>query len=297
MSTIEAKSRKEQRTPKPVKMCIHCGKTKELNDFYSNRDWDEQLGRDIWCKECVNRLKTKDEFKEYFFENHREFTEKLWELAKNKAEKSVAGNQTYVKASDSRKKMLLERLTCQAIPGIMQTQYKYQDNTKNGTLTYEEAKNAGILLEEPDPEVKTYSSKFDGYFTKKDLEYLENYYNRLEEDFNFDDESRRDYAKKVCKSSLQADKAQDMYSDGKCEFSDVKDALSLFDMLSKSADFAACKRKTGETNGLSSWSETTYKLETTGHTMQRKIEWEQDDVDKVITSLKHIVQSLGLDSI
>lgn len=299
MNEIDAKSRsKVKAPPKPTKLCLKCGRVRQLeSDYYVNKDWEDQLGRDIWCKECVNRCTTKEEIKEYFWENHRDWNERIWDMARAKAEKMLLNNATYQKSSENRKKVMMERITAQQVPSFMQTMYKYVENGKDGrSLTYAEAKANGEIVEDTKDE-RVYSEFFNGYFTKKDLEYLENYYSKLEEDFNFDNESTRDYARKVCKASLQADKSQDDFAAGKCSFADVKDALAQFDMLSKSANFAACKRKVGDTSGLTSWAETTLKLETTGHTMQRKIEWPEDDVDKVTNALRYLITSLGLDSL
>lgn len=293
MPTVESKPKKLAPIPKPTKLCLKCGRVRQATDYYNNKDWEEQLGKDAWCKECVNRCATKEDIREYFWENHREFTENIWNAAKAKAEKLILNNVTYQKAGDQRRAALLERQTALQIPTVMGNFYKYQDNTKDGTLSYYEAKKKGAVTETEDDEGVSYSEEFNGYFSKKDLKYLRDYYMKLEEDFNFDNESLRDYAKKVCKASLQADKTQDDYAAGRCQVADVKDALTLFDTLSKSANFAACRRKAGDSSGLTSWAETTYKLETTGHTMQTKIEWPEDDVDRVINAMRHIVQSIG----
>ena len=84
-TVIESKSRKAPPSKKVTKLCLHCGRTKPLTDYYSNRDWDEQLGKDIWCKDCVNRCTTKDSIREYFWENHREWDERIWEASNKKA--------------------------------------------------------------------------------------------------------------------------------------------------------------------------------------------------------------------
>lgn len=284
--------------PPAQKLCLRCGRKHKASEFYTNRDWSEQAGIDIWCKDCVHRCVTKDEMKEYFWYNHRAWSDKMWKQAEQKAERLLAGNAAYASTTDARRRVMLSRLAAQQVPTLMQgVYYQYEDTSKDGYLTYEEAKsNGAVKLDETDEE-KIYSDEFNGYFSKKDLAYLENYYTKLEEDFNFDNESLRDYARKVCKASLQADKAQDDFASGKCSLADVKDAMAQFDMLSKSANFAACKRNAREGSGLTSWSETTYKLETTGHTMQRKIEWPQDDVDRVLAAYSHVVASLGLDTI
>lgn len=294
---VEAKSRVKQKTSK---LCLRCGRVRDgEKDFYINRDWEDQLGKDLWCKTCVGNCTNKDEIKEYFWYNHREWNEKIWESAEAKAKKLIANNVTYINSSEARQKALLDRLTAQQIPQVMATFYKYVENGKDGrSVTYEDAKaNGEVEVDLGDDTERVYSEFFNGYYNKKDLEYLQNYYEKLEDDFTFDNESIRDYARKVCKASLQADKAQNDYSAGRCQFADVKDALAQFDLLSKSANFAACRRKTGEAGGLTCWAETTYKLETTGHTMQRKIEWPKDDVDRLCDLLQHTVTAIGLDSI
>lgn len=299
MTTVrEAKPRKEVK--KPTKLCMRCNRVKELTNFYGNKDWTEQLGRDIWCKDCVNHCATKDDMREYFWENRREWDERLWETARKKAAETAAKNAVYQKSSEERRAAILEKLTCQQVPAYMHmiSYYKHVGNGLDGkTLSYQEAKEQGKIVEEKDPMIKIYSEAFNGYFKPDELKYLETYYASLEKDFDLDTENLRDYARKLAKASMLADKAQDNYAAGRCDFSVVKDALAQFDMLSKSANFAACKRKPGDAGGMGSWAELTYKLETSGHPCTRKIEWEKDDVDRTIEEFKYIVEALGLDSI
>lgn len=293
--SLESKSR---RMPKQTKACLRCGKVFPIADFYVNRDWDDQLGHDAWCKECYSHCSTKDEVREYCWYNNREFTERLWQIAMGKAEKQASTNQTFQKASEERREKILERLTCQYFPSVMTTGYKFVDNTKDGkTLSYQEAKDKGEVVEEIDENVKTYSAEFNGYFKKHEIEFLEAYYSGLENDFDLNDTNRRDIARKLAKASLQVDRAQDAYMSGRGPLADVKDAVAQFDLLSKSGDFAACKRKPGENSGMNTWSEITLKLEQSGHPCTRKIEWEKDDVDKTIDEFKYIVQSLSLDTV
>ena len=289
--TVVSKPRRSEKPPQ-TKLCLKCGRVKPISDYYANRDWDAQLGKDIWCKECVNRCGTKDEVREYFWENHRDWNDTIWQKAGERAEKLASNNTVYQKANDDRRKTLLEKLTCQQIPAVMGVYYKYVDV---GDSTYAEAKANGQIKEEVDPDVKTYSHKFNGYFKPSELEYLEEYYAGLEEDFDLSDTNLRDIARKLAKASLQADKAQDDFMAGRCDYSVVKDAISQFDLLSKSGNFAACKRKPGENAGMNSWSELTLKLETSGHPCTRKIEWPKDDVDKTIEEFKYIIEALGLD--
>lgn len=296
MPVVNAKP-KGAKKPPVTKICGKCKQTRTLSDFYANRDWLEQLGKDSWCKSCAGKCKTKDEMREYFWENNREWSDRLWEASKKKAEQALSSNKTYQAASEELKGSILGRATCQNMLKNMQIQYKFVDHSGDiNTLTYQEAKENGQIIEEKDPNIKEYSEEFGGYFKPDELKYLREYYMGLEQDFNLSDTNLRDIAKKLAKASLQADKVQDRYMAGQATLADVKDAMTLFDLLSKSGNFAACKRNPNDKGGLGSWAEITFQLETTGHPCTRKIEWPKDDVDKTIDEFRYLVESLGLDT-
>lgn len=282
--------------PPVTKICSKCNQTKTLANFYSNRGWVEQLGKDVWCKECAGKCATKDELREYFWENNRKWIEKLWTGSRKKAELAANKNTTYQRAYEDTKRNILDRLTCQNVLKSMQINYEFENHTGDLNIqSYQEAKEEGQVIEEKvDPNVKTYSEEFGGYFKPDELKYLENYYRQLENDFELSDVNLRDTAKKLAKASLQADKVQDKYMAGQATMQDVKDAVALFDLLSKSGNFSASKRKPGDKGGLGSWAEISFYLETNGYTMQRKIEWPKDDVDKTIDEFRYIVEALDL---
>lgn len=272
------------------RVCQHCHEEMRLGDFITNKGWAEQKNRDVWCRNCAAKCATMDDVKEYFWENNKQFQQEDWNEYKKQARDELNYNAVYVQASDARKDAMLNRLTAKK---MVSKSYKaqYVENDKDGYMPYSDAKKRG-LFDDADADKKEYNEFFNGSFTKRELKYLQDYYNELDEAFTFDNESIRDYAKKCARASLRADRAQDDYAMGKCSFQEVKDAIALFDMLSKSANFAACKRKTPETTGLTSWSEASYKLETTGHTMQRKIKWDEDDVDKCIKHFQHTMAAM-----
>ena len=303
MATLTSKPRKTAKPPKPTKLCLHCNQVRNLSDFYSNRDWIEQAGKDIWCKKCISQIKTKDEMRKYFWENHREWKENIWEKAVKKASLIAAKNQKYQKLNEDMRSVVLETLACEQIPSLMQIAYNYVDNSKDiNENSYEDAKENGKIVElssvkPKDPNLKTYSHEFNGDFKPAELEYLEEYYAGLERDFDLSDTSLRDNAKKLAKASLLVDKVQNDYMAGRCSLQDVKDAIAQYDLLMKTGNFAACKRKPGDKGGMGSWAEICFQLETTGHTMQNKVEWEKDDVDRTIEEFRYIVESLGLDSL
>lgn len=69
----------------------------------------------------------------------------------------------------------------------------------------------------------------------------------------------------------------------------------MFDNLSKSANFAACKRKAGEQAGLGCFGELVMKVETSGKIEENYVRWEQDEVDRVIEECYHIVAAVGFE--
>ncbi len=275
---------------KERRVCQHCHEEMRLGDFLANNGWAVQRNRDVWCKNCASKCVTMEDVKEYFWENNKQFRQEDWNTYKNQAMDELKYNSVFVQSGDARKDSMLNRY---AAKKMISNSYKapFAENDKDGYMPYADAKKRG-LFDDADADKKEYNEFFNGSFTKRELKYLQDYYNELDEAFTFDNESIRDYAKKCARASLRADRAQDDYAMGKCSFQEVKDAIALFDMLSKSANFAACKRKTPETTGLTSWSEAAYKLETTGHPMQRKIEWTQDDVDKCIKHFQHTMAAM-----
>ena len=298
-------SKPKGKPPAQTRMCIHCGQTKPLSNFYSNKDWVENNGKDAWCKQCIAKIRTKDEMRRYFWENNRMWKENVWENALKQAELQAAKSTVYQKSNEERRQVLLESIACPIMPQLFKlTQnYKYEEHKKDvNANNYDEAKETGKIVEfesskAKDKNLKVYNEFFNGEFKPVEIEYLENYYKGLEADFDLSDTSLRDNAKKLAKASLLADKVQNDYMAGRCSLQDVKDAMTQYDLLMKTGNFAACKRKPGDKAGLGSWAEITFQLESTGHIMQRKIEWEKDDVDKTIEEFRYIVESLGLDTI
>ena len=291
---------KGAKPPAQTRLCLHCNQTKPLSQFYSNRDWIENGNKDKWCKQCLAKIITKDEMRRYFWENNREWKENVWENALKQAEIQAAKSTVYQKSNDERRHTLLESIACPIMPSLMQkTQnYKYEDHSQDvNSNDYDEAKQAGKIVElgskkTIDKDLKTYNEFFNGEFKQSEIEYLENYYQGLEEDFDLSDTALRDTAKKVAKASLMADKAQNAYMLGRGSLQDVKDANAVLDLLMKTGNFAACKRKPGDKNSLNNWAETTMYCETHGYPCVKSIEWDKDAIDEVIDSFNHIVMSL-----
>ncbi len=95
----------------------------------------------------------------------------------------------------------------------------------------------------PEEEEPVWSDDWHGYYTHRDLVYLDNYYKGLQEDYKIDTINYRDYAKKIAKASLVMDKAYQDVLDGKDKADEAySKATRNFDSLSKSAQFTANQR-------------------------------------------------------
>ena len=76
---------------------------------------------------------------------------------------------------------------------------------------------------------------------------------------------------------------------------DYKEAQKIFDDLSKSSNFAACRRKPGESSGMGSLGEIILRLETQGYLDENPYTFPDDDVDKVVQAYKYTLQAVGME--
>lgn len=208
-----------------------------------------------------------------------------------KAQYSLATNADYLngKNTEERRQAIANAAACKAFFGMMNMLgiYQYVDNVNRpDTQTAADSdEDGGEKLE--------YSKKWRGRFTHDQIEELEATYAQYEEDFVLDNENLRDYAKKVAKASLNADIAEDRMRRGEGSASEYKEAQKMFDDLSKSANFAACRRKPGESSGLGTLGEIILRLETSGELNDRGFTFPEDDIDKIINDFRHTIIAVG----
>ena len=110
-----------------------------------------------------------------------------------------------------------------------------------------------------------------------------------------DNVNMQDYTRKVIKASLNADLAEDRMRRGQGTPDEYAKAQKIFDDLSKSSNFAACRRKPGESAGMGSLGEIILKLETQGYLDENPYTFPDDDVDKVIQAYKYTIESIGME--
>lgn len=274
------------------KLCVRCGRVLPLSQFYANRDWKEQIYHDAWCKECFQKLvKTKDDLIQYCYENNRMWEDEMWETSQRAAYKNIIGDKQYSlpTTSSAIRQEIETRHTIKMFAALMNHKsiYHYVNNIKN------DPPQPSGDDEEEEKEELVYSDEWQGYYTKADIERLDKKYARYEEDFVLDNINIQDYAHKIVKASFDADVAQDKMRRGVGEASTYKDMQKIFDDMSKSATFAACRRKAGDSSGLGSLGEIILRLEIDGKLEDKGFEFPKDDVDKIIADFRHTLAAVG----
>ena len=146
-------------------------------------------------------------------------------------------------------------------------------------------------VKQEEKEELVYDEKWMGNYTKKDIDYLNNYYSGLERDYKIITENHRDYARKIAKASLQMDKAfDDMINGVDGADAKYKNAREAFDTLSKSAKFSESTRSVNDV-GISSFSKVAAMVEAHNWIPEHK-PLKKDTIDEMIDYLSTITKSL-----
>lgn len=170
---------------------------------------------------------------------------------------SLANDPVYLDStnSDAKRKAAENRAIVRAFFSVMNLSnlYCYASNmSEDGLCAPPAAQDADGAEETQAQEEQVYSKVWNGYYTQREIDYLDEYYAQLEEGFVLDNQNIRDYARKAAKASLDADIKYNRMRQGKASVAEWEKAQAIFDNLSKSANFAACKRKPGDMAGLGS---------------------------------------------
>lgn len=279
-----------------AKLCIRCNRILPLDKFSANRLWASQQYRDAWCDECVkDYCKNEETVKRYCFENNRKFKENAWEAARKKAAYDLNNDRTYMNpmTSPERKKEIADAAQAKAFLSIKNVNYAYEYEENIHVVDATEDKIVHDFTE--DQKKPYYDKVWQGWFTEDQVAWMEEKYAQYSEDFVLDNVNMQDYTRKVIKASLNADLAEDRMRRGQGTPDEYMKAQKIFDDLSKSSNFAACRRKPGESTGMGSLGEIILKLETQGYLDENPYTFPDDDIDKVIQAYKYTLESIGMD--
>lgn len=278
------------------KMCVKCNKILPLTEFYPNKLWKAQHYHDAWCKDCVaNYCQDANTLKEYCHENNRQWKDSFWDSSVKKASYGLSTNPEYIQPHTTKRQRqeMANQAAVRAFLAMMNLRpfYCFSEHFDDEEgYVVDKSREDGRAVEK-----RSYNQKWGGYFSKEEIQYLEDIYAQYEEDFVLDNVSMRDYARKVAKASLNADIAEDQMRRGQVSASEYKEAQKIFDDLSKSANFAACRRKPGESSGMGSLGEIIMRLEVNGELKENGFTFPEDDIDKIIADFRHTLHSVGVE--
>lgn len=287
------------------KRCIHCNKVWDVTEFMPNRAWGAQQNCDLYCRQCTKAMVVdKTSFRKYMWENNRMYTEAIWDTAKTKAKRVLANNVEYNRksTSEARRNEIAEQVTAtQALSVMNLTQYyHFNDNadpTGNLDPFDENSLNGSIVettegIEAMNDSRKYWDAVWNGTYTKRELEYLNNYYDRLQDSFSLDDISAQDYARKVAKASLEADTRYTLMRDGKISSKEWREAQDVFDSLSKSSALTAAQRKERGQDTMKSLAEIIAEIEINHHAVMPQVTFPPDDIDKILSDFRHTSEAI-----
>lgn len=286
------------------KLCVRCGRVLPLTSFYGNKGWATQSFHDAWCRDCSTKFcHDLDTLREYCWYNNRRWTDEYYEMAQKKARYTLANSNEYLKATAEKREELEAEATCRSFFSIMNLSnvYAYSDNVgREGEYReFDADSDAGTISAEDQVHENgelLYDRVWNGMYTQREIDYLNDYYARLEEGFVLDNQNIEDYARKAAKASLDADIKYNRMRQGQGSASDWKEAQAIFDNLSKSANFAACRRRPGDSAGLGSLGQIVQRIELTGKLQTVKVTFPRDDVDKIIDDFRHTIEAIGVDN-
>lgn len=278
------------------KLCIRCNRILPLEKFSANKLWASQQYRDAWCTECARDYCVDEAtVRDYCYANNRKFKEKAWEAAKKKAAYDLNSDKIWLNplTPPEKKKQQEDLAQARAFLVIKNNAYayEYEENVHVADVTRD-----AVVHEFTDEADKPYYDEtWQGWFTHAQVDWMNRRYAQYGEDFVLDNINLQDYARKVIKASLNADIAEDRMRRGQGTPDEYMKAQKIFDDLSKSSNFAACRRKPGESSGMGSLGEIIVRLETQGYLDENPYTFPDDDIDKVIQAYKYTLQSVGME--
>ena len=207
------------------KDCDKMGKRLSVDDFYKSRN--AMVQHHPYCKDCVNKMIDVNNLESVYSVLKvldTPFIMDIWNDVCNSGTTNYMGDYLRAINFTYRKKY--------AGMGFDDSIFELSENE-------EISDNVQAAFDD----TPVWSDEWQGKYTKSDLKYLNDYYNGLQNDFKIITTNHRDYARKIAQASLSQMKAYQHLLQGD-EGADLayEKATKIFDMLSKSAQFAESQR-------------------------------------------------------
>lgn len=287
------------------KMCVACHEVKPLSEYYRNRGWREQKFCDVYCRDCAKKMMVdKESARRYFWENNRLWSDEIWEAAKKTAAYRLANDEAFLRKNSSReaRETAENRAIALAVLGVMNltSYYAFSDNINEDAdaIEFDPDSDAGTVVMGEDGDIsktdaaKMYSERWNGKFTRTEIEYMDNYYQKICDAFSIDDIAMEDNVRKCAKASLLYDSAYNRYREGKATMEEVKAAQRMFDENLKTANLAACKRKE-KVSEVMALGKIVAMIENEGLLQTTTVKFKPDDIDRIIQDFAHTAVAIG----
>lgn len=221
----------QPKEPKKIcqyKDCDAMGRYQQQSNFYKSRN--VSIGYHPCCKDCINNKIVDIDDMQTVYDVLQTldtpFIQEIW----TEALTDVEGN--YID------KYL------NLINNTYKTRY---ENARFKDSVYE--KTSSIEKDENGNEIKEWDDDWQGYYSQRELNYLNKYYQDLNNDFKIITTNHKDYARRIAQASLAMNDTYNIMRDNpedKDAVAAYNTAVSNFDRLSKSAQFAESQRSASD---------------------------------------------------
>lgn len=251
--------------------CDAMGRYQNNSSFYRSRNIS--IGYHPYCKECIKKITNIDDMQTVYDilqTLDTPFIQDVWK----EALADIDGNY-------------MDRYL-ELINNTYKTRYesaRFKDSVFDAT--------SDIERNEDGTEAKKWDDEWQGYYSKRELNYLNKYYNDLQNDFKIITTNHKDYARRIAQASLIMNDTYNVMRDNpddKDAVSAYNTAVSNFDRLSKSAQFAESQRGASDVS-LGCFGKVFDAVEKHNFVPQHMPE-DKDMFDKIIDQFMNINKSL-----
>ena len=270
--TVNTSQPKEPKKICQYRDCDAMGKYQLSNNFYKSRN--VSIGYHPCCKQCINNKIVNIDDMQTVYDVLQTldtpFIQEIW------TEALADVDENYID------KYL------ELINNTYKTRY---ENARFKDSIYE--KTSSIEKDENGNEIKEWDDDWQGYYSKRELAYLNKYYQDLNNDFKIITTNHKDYARRIAQASLIMNDTYNVMRDNpddKDAVSAYNTAVSNFDRLSKSAQFAESQRGASDVS-LGCFGKVFDAVEKHNFVPQH-IPEDKDMFDKIIDQFMNINKSL-----
>ena len=264
----------QPKEPKKIcqnKDCDAMGRYQLTNHFYKSRN--AYIGYHPYCKDCIKKIIDIDNMETVYNilqTLDTPFIQDVWREALADTDGDYIGK--YLELINSTYKTRYENA-------------RFKDSIYEDSLHIDKDKNG--------KEIKEWNDEWQGYYSKRELAYLNKYYQDLNNDFKIITTNHKDYARRIAQASLIMNDTYNVMRenpDDKDAVNAYNTAVSNFDRLSKSAQFAESQRSASDVS-LGCFGKVFDAVEKHNF-VPKHIPEDKDMFDKIIEQFMNINRSL-----